>query len=101
MRKSDLTRLLIEHLTEKHLHLTENAIKESVDAILQCIIFTLSRGGRMEIRGFGSLELRHVPARKARNPKTGEFIEMSERHRLHFKAAKKLKLRLNTRSRKS
>src|SRR5690348_6097726 len=98
MRKSDLTQLLIEHLTEKHLHLTENAIKESVDAILQCIIFAISRGERMEIRGFGSFEVKHVPERKARNPKTGESMTMSERYRLHFKAAKKLKLRLNMRS---
>jgi integration host factor subunit beta len=49
----------------------------------------------MEIRGFGILDLKFYPERSARNPRTGERIHMSARHRLYFKAAKKLKLRLN------
>jgi integration host factor subunit beta len=95
MHKSDLTQLLIEHLTEKHLQLTESAVKESVDALLQCIIDVLCHGEGMEIRGFGSFSLQYVPARKARNPKTGNLVKMSARHRLRFTAGKKLKLRLN------
>jgi integration host factor subunit beta len=95
MHKSELTRRLIEHLSEKHLHLTDSAVKESVDVIIQRIIDSLLQGTRMELRGFGSLDLRYFPSREARNPKTGKSVEMSGRHRLHFKPAKKLKLRLN------
>jgi integration host factor subunit beta len=95
MHKSDLTHLLVEHLTKKHLHLTESAVKESVDALIQCIIDVLCHGDGMEIRGFGSFSVQSVPARQARNPKTGKFVKMSARHRLRFQAGKKLKLRIN------
>lgn len=82
-------------MTEKYPSLTDTAIKESVDAILKKIKKTLLHKGRMEIRGFGTLDLKMYPERMVRNPRTEERIRMSARHRLYFKAAKKLKLRLN------
>jgi len=95
MHKADLTYRLINEMVDHFPQLTDILMKESVDAIIETIITTLLSGGRMEIRGFGSFYLKHYPERLSRNPKTSETIIMSSRHRLFFKAAKKLKLRLN------
>lgn len=95
MHKSDLTYFLMNQMVDHYPQLTDILMKESVDTILETIINSLTQGGKMEIRGFGSLYLRHYPARKTRNPKTGESVLMPARHRLFFRPAKKLKLRLN------
>ncbi len=95
MFKSDLTQKLIERMSEKYLSLTDTAIKESVDVILHKIIDTMLQHGRMEIRGFGAFDLEFYPARQARDPRTGDPVKMSARHRLRFSAAKRLKRRLN------
>jgi integration host factor subunit beta len=95
MFKPDFIEKLINRMSEKYLSLTDTAIKESVNAILSKIKETLLENGRMEIRGFGTLDLKFYQEQLARDPRTGEKIHMSARHRLYFKAAKKLKLRLN------
>jgi integration host factor subunit beta len=95
MFKSDLTQKLIHRMSEKYLSLTDTAIKESVDVILHNIIETLLQHGRMEVRGFGAFDLDYYPARNARDPRTGNTVMMSARHRLRFRAAKRLKRRLN------
>ena len=95
MLKSDFIQKLIHRMSEKYLSLTDTAIKESVGTIVNKIKTTLLEGGRMEIRGFGTLDLKYYSERTARDPRTGERVSMSARHRLYFKAAKKLKLRLN------
>ncbi len=53
MVKSDFIQTLINRMTEKYPELTDRAIKESVDAILNKIKDTLLQEGRLEIRGFG------------------------------------------------
>jgi integration host factor subunit beta len=95
MHKADLTYRLINEMVDHFPQLTDVLMKESVDALVETIINTLVLGGKMEIRGFGSFYLRYYPERQSRNPKTAEIIKMTSRHRLFFKAAKKLKLRLN------
>lgn len=52
---------------------------------------SLSRGERIEIRGFGSFSLHHRPARMGRNPKTGESIALPAKHVPHFKPGKELR----------
>jgi len=95
MFKADFVQKLINRMTEKYPSLTDTAIKESVDAILSKIKEILLQNGRMEIRGFGTLGLKFYPEQSVRDPRTGEKVHMSARHRLYFKPAKKLKLRLN------
>ena len=56
---------------------------------------TLSKGGRVEIRGFGSFSLNHRPARLGRNPKTGEKVSVPEKFVPHFKPGKELKLKVD------
>jgi integration host factor subunit beta len=95
MLKSELIHQLIETIISNYPEMTEKAVIESTQELIKYIAKTLVQGGRMEIRGFGSFDVKYRAPRKARNPKTGETIQMSARYSVHFKPSKKLKLRLN------
>jgi integration host factor subunit beta len=95
MLKSELTKQLIDVITSNYPEMTEKAVIESTQEIIAIIVETLIHGGRMEIRGFGSFDVKYFSARQARNPKTGETLQMSARYRVQFRPAKKLRLRLN------
>ena len=56
---------------------------------------TLSQGGRIEIRGFGSFALTYRSARLGRNPRTGGRVEVPAKYVAHFKAGKELRERVN------
>lgn len=65
-----------------------------------CLIFenikmALYKGNRLELRGFGHFDICEYAARKARNPKTGEIIDLPIQHRVKFKAGKTLNYRIN------
>ena len=54
----------------------------------------LVNNDRIEIRGFGSFNVTVRPPRTARNPKTGEQVEVATKHALHFKPGLDLKKRV-------
>ena len=56
---------------------------------------TLSRGGRIEIRGFGSFALNYRPPRLGRNPKSGDKVQVPAKYVPHFKAGKELRERVD------
>ena len=70
-----------------------------VELALNCILGQLAdaivQGERIEIRGFGSFNLHHRPPRVARNPKTGEAINLPAKVALHFKPGKEMRDRVN------
>ena len=55
----------------------------------------LSRGGRIEIRGFGSIALNYRPPRLGRNPKSGDKVQVPAKYVPHFKAGKELRERVD------
>ena len=55
----------------------------------------LSQGQRIEIRGFGSFGLNYRPPRVGRNPKSGDKVQVPEKHVPHFKAGKELRDRVD------
>lgn len=57
---------------------------------------TLVSSNRIEIRGFGSFEIREYDGYTARNPKTGEQIEVKPKKLPFFKTGKDLKERIDT-----
>ena len=67
----------------------------SVEVIIEAIGKTLAKGGRVEIRGFGSFVLNHRPPRISRNPKTGAQVLVPAKYVPHFKAGKELKERVD------
>src|SRR5262245_45290670 len=61
-----------------------------VERILDSIVHALEHGDKVEIRGFGSFRTRQRHARIARNPKTGERVEVPAKRIPFFKPSKDL-----------
>ncbi len=55
----------------------------------------MARGDRVELRGFGAFSVKKRDARIGRNPRTGESVEVDEKHVPFFKTGKLLRDRLN------
>jgi integration host factor subunit beta len=91
MTKSELITLL----SDKFSQLVHKDAELSVKTIIDSLGNTLSQGGRVEIRGFGSFSLNHRPARLGRNPKTGEKVNVPEKFVPHFKPGKELKIKVD------
>ena len=65
---------------------------EMVDSIFTAMRASLSRGDRIEIRGFGVFQVKNTkPKPAARNPRTGDIIYVPARRKTHFKPGKLLK----------
>lgn len=92
MTKSEI----IDILTRKQSHLSSKDVELSIKLLLESMSETLSSGGRIEIRGFGSFSLHHRTARKGRNPKTGDQVSLPPKFVPHFKPGKELRERVNT-----
>jgi integration host factor subunit beta len=89
MTRSDLVEKLA---IEKNI---SNSVAEKIfTEIFKSMADTLISGGRVEIRGFGSFEVREYGAYTARNPKTGVQIEVKPKKAPFFKTGKDLKERI-------
>ncbi|MBN7742678.1 HU family DNA-binding protein [Bacillus velezensis] len=62
-----------------------------VEAVFNVIVETLAQGESIKIPGVGTFEVRERAARKGRNPKSGEEIDIPATKAPAFKAAKALK----------
>tara|TARA_B100000242_G_scaffold224381_1_gene164979 strand:- start:1115 stop:1390 length:276 start_codon:yes stop_codon:yes gene_type:complete len=91
MKKSDFVHLLSENLK----NYSEMDVSLSADLIQKAIIESLKKRNRVEIRGFGSFCVRDRKSIRARNPKSGESIELPKRSIPFFRASKLLKKRVN------
>ena len=91
MKKSDFIFLLSKNLENYN----EMDINLSADLIQKSIVETLKKRNRVEIRGFGSFCIRDRKSIRARNPKSGESIELPKRSIPYFRASKLLKQRVN------
>ncbi len=86
---------LIEKIVEKSKALTKKQTELVVESIFDSIKEALARGEKVEIRGFGNFRLRSRRARKARNPKTGEAVDVPPKKVPYFKVGKELREMLN------
>ena len=86
---------LIERISERNPHLFQRDVEHIVNAILEEIVAALSRGDRVELRGFGAFSVKSRPARTGRNPRTGEQVTVTEKHVPFFKTGKDMRERLN------
>ena len=91
MLRSDL----IHNLQERNPHIHPSDVEAAVKEILDHMADTLTDGGRIEVRGFGSFVLRQHAPRAARNPKNGEPVELGNHCRVHFKPGLELRKRVN------
>ena len=91
MTKADLVARAAEavglRITKKHCGIV-------VDAFLDAVKDALERGEGIEIRGFGTFKVRHRKARAARNPKTGERVDVAARAMPVFRPSRLLRDRV-------
>jgi integration host factor subunit beta len=94
MTKSEL----IMRLAEQNPHLFQRDVERIVATIFEEITAALSRGDRVELRGFGAFSVKQRGPRVGRNPRTGEPVRVAEKCVPYFKTGKELRERLNARS---
>ena len=93
MTRSDLISLL----ADKHPHLTTSDVELIVKTVMNSIGSHISKGGRVEIRGFGSFSAHARPPRLGRNPKTGEEVHVPEKRVMNFRPGTELRERVKQR----
>jgi integration host factor subunit beta len=91
MTKSEL----IQRLAEMNPHLYQRDVERIVSTIFDEISVALSRGDRVELRGFGAFSVKSRDARVGRNPRTGASVNVARKFVPFFKAGKDLRERLN------
>ena len=86
---------MIQVIANRNPHLYHRDVERIVSTIFDEISAALARGDRVELRGFGAFSVKHRDARVGRNPRTGDAVQVSEKHIPFFKTGKQLRERLN------
>jgi integration host factor subunit beta len=79
----------------KAAELTKKDAERLVEIVFESIIETLNHGEKIELRGFGSFRVRERGARRGRNPKTGDPVNIPAKRVPYFKPGKELKELIN------
>lgn len=90
MNKKDL----VQKIAETN-ELTKQQAADVLDTVLDSIGDAIAAGDKVQLLGFGTFEKRERPARIARNPRTGENIEIAAASVPAFKPGKALKDKVN------
>lgn len=86
-----MTRAQIAAAISEATGLSKKETEIVVEGFITCIIDSLKRNEPVEIRGFGTYKNNIKHPRVARNPKTGEKIELGKRYIPMFKVSKDFK----------
>lgn len=86
---------LLLALAKENPELRAEDIERAVDTFFDEIADRLAEGGRVELRGFGAFSTREREARKGRNPRTGESVDVPGKRVPYFKPGKEMRARLN------
>ncbi|MDP3143422.1 MAG: HU family DNA-binding protein [Candidatus Omnitrophota bacterium] len=70
-------------------------VKKVVQKTLDCIVDSLTRGEKVELRNFGVFKLKERRARTGRNPRTGQTVPVPPRKVVVFKAGLEMKKKSN------
>ncbi|TSE23883.1 DNA-binding protein HU-beta [Tepidimonas sediminis] len=85
---------LIEHIAERA-QLTRQEAARALEAVLEGVTQTLVRGGEVTLVGFGTFAVDERAARKGRNPKTGEPVDIPAARMPKFRPGKALRDAVN------
>jgi len=86
---------LIQRIAQRNPHLYHRDVERIVTTIFDEITSALSRGDRVELRGFGAFTVRQRRARIGRNPRSGESVQVGAKKVPYFRSSKKIRDRLN------
>lgn len=89
MTKKEIVKTISEEIG-----LTQLKTKEIVQKTFDAIVETLVADGRIELRNFGVFEVKKRAARKARNPRTGDKVDVPEKFVVTFKPGKEMEERV-------
>ena len=89
---------LLKKIFENYPNFLKKDLEKFFDIILEEIKYSLKKGNRVELRGFGMWSTHVQKARISRNPKTGEKVNTPEKKTIHFKMAKELFHKINTKN---
>jgi integration host factor subunit beta len=84
---------IVKTISDK-LAMTQLRTKEIVQHTFDAIIETLVEDERIELRNFGVFEVKKRAARRARNPKTGQRVDVPEKFVVTFKPGREMELRV-------
>ncbi len=85
MNKTDLAYTIAEKL-----NIPKVQAGQAISAVFDAIAEALKRGEKAQFIGFGTFSISRRKARAARNPRTGEKIEIPAKNTIKFKAGKEL-----------
>jgi nucleoid DNA-binding protein len=89
MTKKEIVKAISEEMDETQLR-TKEIVQKTFDAIIE----TLVADGRIELRNFGVFEVKKRAARNARNPRTGDKVQVPEKYVVTFKPGKEMEARV-------
>lgn len=89
MTKKDIVRTISEEIG-----LTQLRTKEIVQKTFDAIVEVLVEERRIELRNFGVFEVKRRAPRKARNPRTGDRVDVPEKYVVTFKPGKDMEQRV-------
>lgn len=92
MTKSEL----VERIVERNSMLTRKESEMIINIVFDSMTEALQSGDKVEIRGFGSFTVRERGAREARNPKSGEVVDIPAKKVPFFKTGKELRERVDS-----
>ncbi|HUG68993.1 MAG TPA: HU family DNA-binding protein [Pirellulaceae bacterium] len=85
MTKKEIVKTISEEIG-----MTQLKTKEIVQKTFDAIVETLVDEKRIELRNFGVFEVKKRAARKARNPRTGQRVDVPEKFVVTFKPGKEM-----------
>ncbi|MFF7707350.1 HU family DNA-binding protein [Pseudomonas sp. NPDC007930] len=86
MRKPELASVIAEKAD-----LTKDQANQVLNALLDQISLSVSKGENVTLVGFGTFEKRHRGARQGKNPQTGEPVKIRASNTVAFKPGKSFK----------
>jgi len=87
MTKADLADAIFEKVG-----LSKKEAQDIIEILFETLKQTFKEGESVKVSGFGTFHVRKKAARRGRNPKTGEDLEIAPRKVITFRASNKLKL---------
>ena len=78
------------------MNFTKRESKRIITTIFETMTEAHVRGEKVELRGFGSLRIRHRKPRAGRNPKTGATVEVPPKRVPKFKVGQELRRSINS-----
>jgi len=89
-----VTKKEIVKTISEEIGLTQLKTKEIVQKTFDAIVNALVEEKRIELRNFGVFEVKKRAARKARNPRTGQRVDVPEKYVVTFKPGKEMEERV-------